>query len=210
MPKNTKPKTNSTNKGLMKSFSLKSRKVQFFVVVLIFGIIGGGYMVYRSYAAIQGQQWVYEIPNGYMQVPSGSISGEAKKNGKQVAVLNSGNAITASVPGSEYPKIDANQPYRLCLLTNNPNPQFMITQKNSAGKLKYHGNSSATLNAQFSLNEAEYDQNSGYYLLCTFKRTRAETTVGPITFTNKGSSTKISGVVIRFVDGSTTGKVKNW
>lgn len=55
---------NSKRTSLLKSkFNLQSRKVQFFVVILIIAVIGGGYFTYKSFAAT-GRRWVYDIQNG--------------------------------------------------------------------------------------------------------------------------------------------------
>ncbi|MFO0887438.1 MAG: hypothetical protein U0413_04420 [Candidatus Saccharimonadales bacterium] len=50
----TSSKNSNTNNGkgfFGKSFDLKSRKVQFFVVILIVAILGGGYFTLKSFAA---------------------------------------------------------------------------------------------------------------------------------------------------------------
>ena len=50
----TGSKNSNTNNGkgfFGKSFDLKSRKVQFFVVILIVAILGGGYFTFKSFAA---------------------------------------------------------------------------------------------------------------------------------------------------------------
>lgn len=46
---------------LGKSFNLKSRKVQFFVVILIVAVLGGGYFTFKSFAAEVGH---YYASNG--------------------------------------------------------------------------------------------------------------------------------------------------
>lgn len=48
--RNNKSAKASTGKGLKKSFDLKSRKVQFFVVIAIVALLGGGWFTYKSFA----------------------------------------------------------------------------------------------------------------------------------------------------------------
>ncbi len=60
---NKKTVSKKQNKSFFgKKFDLKSRKVQFFVSILIIAILGGGYFTFRSFAA----EWTYYLPFAHM------------------------------------------------------------------------------------------------------------------------------------------------
>jgi hypothetical protein len=213
--KNTKRRSTTSGKKIdpKKVFDLANRKVQFFVAITIVALLGGGYYVYRSYAATQNQ-WNYNLGNGTVQILSTNKTNkvpvkETAKNSKLVAQLAKSEQIGVSVPGTAFPAVPINQPVRLCVISNSASPQLRATQKDQNGRTRYYGEATETTNTTFSLNEIESVGN-GYYLACTFKRERSYALAGPITITNTGPQTRISEVIIRFVDGSTTGKIRNW
>ena len=218
MPKTTKKAKSTKFSGAQKDnfkkgFDIANRRVQFFVVIAIVALLGGGYYLYRSYAATQNQ-WNYNISSGTIQILSTNPTNktpikEIAKNSKLVAQLNKSEQIGVSVPGTAFPAVPINQPMRLCVISNSANPQLRATQKDQNGRTRYYGDATATTNTVFSVSEVESVSN-GYYLACTYKRTRSYALAGPITITNTGPQTRISEVIIRFVDGSTTGTIRNW
>lgn len=95
-------KTNNTNKArkkglLSKRFSLKSRKTQFFVFVLVVAILGGGYYTYKSYAAGTSIASA-SVANGSLVCASGPCSyvRDTAKNNNYVIKLSKGGSIRAT------------------------------------------------------------------------------------------------------------------
>ncbi len=101
----TSSKSNNINnsKGFFgKSFDLKNRKVQFFVVILIVAILGGGYFTFKSFAATT-QSWVYDINKGNLTMNVSPLNecsyskyNEPTKNGKTVWSMACPNISTTS------------------------------------------------------------------------------------------------------------------
>ncbi len=211
---NTKSKSKTTKKkgSTFSRINFGSTKTRIIVTLLVFGVIGGGLLVYRSYAATQNQ-WNYNVSSGTLKITS-KLRGsepvkETVKNSKLVAQLDTGDKVTVVQPGTIFPAVPAGQSMRLCVVTNTPNPLLRASQKDTSGRDRYFGDASATSNTTFSRNEVESVGN-GYYLACTYKRTREYTLAGAITIINTGPTTRVSEVLIRFIDGTTTGTVKNW
>ncbi len=59
MPKTTK----KPKKSLVDRVNFRSRKTQFFLTALIFAVVGGGWLVYKSFAATQNA-FTYVVHNG--------------------------------------------------------------------------------------------------------------------------------------------------
>lgn len=124
MPKITKrttKKVNSKNKSILsKRFDLKSRKVQFFVSILIIAVIGGGWFTYRSFAATT--KWTYNIANRNL-----THDDDVNKSCKSIRVKEpeKSNQIVISVTctdrtrgvteiGTVGARASANKTYRAC------------------------------------------------------------------------------------------------
>ncbi|USN95597.1 MAG: hypothetical protein H6793_00300 [Candidatus Nomurabacteria bacterium] len=90
----SKNSNTSKSKGFFgKSFDLKSRKVQFFVVILIVAILGGGYFTLKSFAATSDSLML--IPGDYELVSAHYLTETAPglKANKTVTELNPGGSI---------------------------------------------------------------------------------------------------------------------
>lgn len=98
MPKTTKTtrktSTASSKKVSLKSrFSLRSKKVQFFVVIIFVALLGGGYYVYKSSAAGTIVSTNYSIGKGVRVSSSNGCTSsdtftEPSKNNMRIAVLS--------------------------------------------------------------------------------------------------------------------------
>jgi hypothetical protein len=98
MPKTSKTTRKSSpatgkNSGLERRFSLTNRKVQFFVVVGLVAILGGGYYVRQSFASTLIDS--ASVDSGELVcVTKCTVQSEPSKNNAKVAVLLPGGKIT--------------------------------------------------------------------------------------------------------------------
>ena len=104
----TGSKNSNTNNGkgfFGKSFDLKSRKVQFFVVILIVAILGGGYFTFKSFASTASATFMPADlaaigPNGSRGSIVTELQPGAKKNKQVYESWGGGSHI---VPSSGAP-----------------------------------------------------------------------------------------------------------
>lgn len=121
MPKTTKKSSTSRAKKaspLKRKFDLTSRKVQFFVAIIIVAILGAGYFTFKSFAATNTASYSFTNVTNFYSTGWGCNAAsntkyisESSKNGNKVFVLPSANYCAGSKQ-NVYLSTLAN--YRVC------------------------------------------------------------------------------------------------
>ena len=140
----TGSKNSNTNNGkgfFGKSFDLKSRKVQFFVVILIVAILGGGYFTLKSFAATTITD-TYTVANRRLRSVNlsesfsrncyGKIVTEQDKNGTQ----SIGLVCSAGSTASRYSVSAVSEGVKL-LSSSTPNYRYCAATKGVAPTLTF-------------------------------------------------------------------------
>ena len=168
-PKHTSTSSKSSvvkKKGLLgRSFNLQSRRVQFFVVILIVAILGGGYFTYKSFAATSVQFTPTEIytrigggNNGYLVT---ELQQGAKKN---TQVFESASNFSAQLHSDVTPNyIQRMDP--VLRASKGMNARICLYARGSGGHTRIRVSSSGYADTNFS-QELVFGPD-GYVLQCT-------------------------------------------
>lgn len=182
MPSAKKTKAKSSRRKI----DFNSPKTRMLLIIAVFAAIGGGMLVYRTFAA-RGY-WTYTIADKTLQAGTGStpVRGVGAKKDMSVMNIAPKGKMTVSVPGTIYPAIPKGQQVRFCLHIDNPanpaNPgqSIVVNQTAENGRVKTY--------PVFSAPEVEKVADN-YKKTCTIQRTwTGDTLVGPITVTNNGTT----------------------
>lgn len=151
VPKRTTSSSSKKQGFLKRSFNLKSRKVQFFIVILIVAVLGGGYYTYKSFAAVQS--WSYTISQGNLALDTagssnrckGWIYNEPAKNNKPVWSLScpkydgkGAYPIAAVMKGAYLPNSSYRGYYRSCAYIKGRGTIRMYMSAPAVSNTKYH------------------------------------------------------------------------
>jgi hypothetical protein len=119
-------KSNKTKSLKSKRYNLSDAKTRMFIIILSFAIIGGGVLVYRSFAATPS--WTYNIANKNLIGSNGTTGSsckatnvvDASKNNNTVIKLTCTNTETAqaaskaTIVGASITSTMLNKYYHLC------------------------------------------------------------------------------------------------
>lgn len=109
MAKKKQKQANKKRFSFLKKINFRSRKVQFAIVLVSFGLIGGAYMLYQSSAATNvASKWAQELTSSSSEKIKETGT---SKNGVVVAVLKRGKTLEWNVPGNT---LSPSSKYRVC------------------------------------------------------------------------------------------------
>jgi len=200
---NKKPHQKKQNKSFFgKKFDIKSRKVQFFVSILVIAILGGGYFTFKSFAAVN--DFVYTPSNGWLRSYDSENRYVTEKNGKNnQLVLQLPPYYSGKIANREgaTPQIPRYQYYKYCVMVAKKNlfngqPEYLSSDE--AKNISISLNSDSESMGQFST-DVPYQK---YIEYCT--RPIMRKYESPIRETiirnNTGFTISISSARLRFVE----------
>lgn len=105
--KSSKKSTKVNKNNILSKLKFKSKKVQFLTVILSFALIGGGFMVYKSFAATPVNLYKQCLPSNCLNARTLGISAtrqtDPQKNNMEMYMLTKGGVAytsTMTLPGN--------------------------------------------------------------------------------------------------------------
>lgn len=159
-----------SSKGfLSKKFNLQSRKVQFFVVILIVAVLGGGYYTYKSFAATPELN-VYTL-NAYSDFDCGQYckpTVDPSKNNATVWTLTSDSGKYSFISSKKPYYFEANKTYQFCSFvkggtSDNSGPNIaprLTDRKEINSPIQFHASNSN--NVSYPINQKNYENYAEY------------------------------------------------
>ncbi len=174
MPKTTKKSKASKANGLKKRFDLNNKRVQFFVVVGIVALLGGGWFTYKSFAANVLKTWTVptNLACGHLNRAGQNgcnVVSDPQKNNSSVVVLSTDTSAQPTLSGititrNSPVKLTGNRKYDVCALVKGVGQMdIRLTQTDSSGA-SFHGDLGAFKNIQIN-------SPSGYTEYCNTVQT---------------------------------------
>lgn len=183
MPTTKKKKNNSSK------LNFNSPKARGLLLLIAFALVGGGVMVYRSFASTTTQSFVYDVSQGTLKSSAGSaiVTDDAKNSLQVVSVAPGGKAIVDNAAHGITVSKDQNAQY--CIYgTGGGSGEIRLEAPNTIGGKHI-----------FKINK----KSTGYGDACTDRFASTETLKGPFTLHNDtGANIKIRSFTIHFVNGS--------
>ncbi len=180
--------TAKKKQSIFSKINLKSPKTRGIIILLAFAVIGGGVMVFRSFAATT-QSFGYDPSQGTLKGgPGASIITEPGKNNLPVVTVANGGYATVDNPVHGI-TIGAGQNAQYCIYGT------------GGGSGNIRVDVSSTTGSKYSFNIKK--TTTEYGDACSDRRVVSETLKGPLTIHNEtGTSIRIRSFNLHFVTGS--------